>query len=848
MNYIIGTRGSKLALAQTEYVRACLAETYPQDHFEIHIIKTKGDLITDRPLGEIGGSGLFVKEIERALLAGEIQLAVHSMKDMPCRLPEGLVFAPVWDREDPRDVLVLREKSSLAELPKGAVIGTGSKRRAFQLLALRPDLKIVDIRGNVDTRLRRMEERKLDGIVLAAAGLKRLGMEGKITQYLAADEMIPAPTQGTLAIEVVAANQELLSKLAIFGNSAAEVSMKAERAFLREMGADCHLPVGAYAQQMAADLSCPQDSLEASPQITLRAIYGNADGTKIASCCMTGAEPESLAQAAAKVIRGKLAGKVILLGAGPGDPDLLTVAGAEALRKADCIVFDRLVSRKLLSYARPDCELLYVGKENHHHTLPQEDINKLLVKKAMEYSSVVRLKGGDPYVFGRGGEEAFYLKEKGVPFSVVPGISSAIAGLSYAGIPITHRGKSIGFHVLTAHNKQDQLADINFASLTGDTCVFLMGLSEVEAICRKLMENGRAADTPAAVISHATTAQQCTCVGTLQNLAERTRAAGISSPALIVAGEVVQLRDALNFFEERPSFGQRYLVAETKPLTKISRTLEETPRSASDLGKSSPQKNAANELVRLLENKGAQVDVVTTGRIVPLCVRIEKEQLQSADWLVFTSKNGVHAFFQNLYESGLDVRALGTVKLAVIGSKTAEVLSGYGVFPDFISQKANSVHFAAEFTGLLERDSEVWYIQNENPTSQQQDASASRHPLSVLLKGKCRLTEIPVYRNQEEDDAVCQDETRLTVRHFLAGYRPEQLTDEMLLAYDRIYFTNARSIERLLGNRPAELLQQLDKRGSIYVIGPQCQKKLVSMGITQIQVSPEADYHTLAAL
>ena len=182
MHYKIGTRGSKLALVQAEFVRDCLQEHYPQDCFELKIIKTKGDKIQNKALSAIGDKGLFVKEIEQELLSGEIHLAVHSMKDMPGELPDGLCFAKAWKREDPRDVLVLREAKSLQELPKHAVIGTGSKRRAYQLLAIRPDIEIVDIRGNVDTRLAKMEAQKLDGIVLAAAGLKRLHREDVITE------------------------------------------------------------------------------------------------------------------------------------------------------------------------------------------------------------------------------------------------------------------------------------------------------------------------------------------------------------------------------------------------------------------------------------------------------------------------------------------------------------------------------------------------------------------------------------------------------------------------------------------------------------------------------------------
>lgn len=291
MQIIIGTRGSKLALAQAEYVKKRLQEAYPQDRFDMKIIKTKGDRIQDKALCRIGDKGLFVKEIEKELLSGEIQMAVHSMKDMPSELPEGLCFARSWQREDPRDVLVLREAKSLDELREGALIGTGSKRRAFQLLKLRSDLQIVDIRGNVDTRLKKMEQQKLDGIVLAAAGLIRLGRTGVITQYLEPEQMIPATAQGTLAIETREDQKELLEKLNRLSDDGAERITKAERAFLQGIGGDCHLPIGAYARTL------PDGKIE------LLAIFGNSDGTRLSTCKTVGENPLDVAMEAVKKLQ-----------------------------------------------------------------------------------------------------------------------------------------------------------------------------------------------------------------------------------------------------------------------------------------------------------------------------------------------------------------------------------------------------------------------------------------------------------------------------------------------------------------------------------------------------------------
>ena len=372
MKYIIGSRGSRLALIQTKYVQDKLAKTYPEHTFEIQIIKTKGDKIQNKPLDKIGGKGLFVKEIEEKIISGEIHMGVHSMKDMPSTPAKGLVFTKAWKREDPRDVLILRTAKHLTELREGAVIGTGSKRRAFQLLKQRPDLKIVNIRGNVDTRLRKMEEEKLDGIVLAAAGLIRLGMEDVITQYLEPEEMISAPAQGVLALEVREDQKELQEMLDVFSDEETMSEVCAERNFLERMEGSCHTPAGARCQKTEQGYK-------------LDAMFGSEDGSRQVYTKVYGTDPEILAQTAVENIKKQLAGTVYLIGAGPGDPELITVKGKEILKKADCVIYDRLISQQLLDETKDGCEHIYVGKENHHHTMKQEQINELLAQKALQY-------------------------------------------------------------------------------------------------------------------------------------------------------------------------------------------------------------------------------------------------------------------------------------------------------------------------------------------------------------------------------------------------------------------------------------------------------------------------------
>lgn len=247
MKIVVGTRGSKLALTQTNWVINELRKNNPGVEFEVKVIKTKGDLIQNISLDKIGDKGLFVKEIEQQLLDKEIDMAVHSMKDMPSSLPEGLKFAGIPKREDPRDVLILKEEyKSLEELPQGATIGTGSKRRKYQLLNQRPDLNIVDIRGNIDTRIRKIEEDNLDGIVLAASGILRAGLQEKISCFVPTEVIIPAPAQGALALEIRKDDENIEKVINTLRHKETEIQVKAERGFLDGIQGSCHIPIGAY--------------------------------------------------------------------------------------------------------------------------------------------------------------------------------------------------------------------------------------------------------------------------------------------------------------------------------------------------------------------------------------------------------------------------------------------------------------------------------------------------------------------------------------------------------------------------------------------------------------------------
>ena len=352
---------------------------------------------------------------------------------------------------------------------------------------------------------------------------------------------------------------------------------------------------------------------------------------------------------------------VYLVGSGPGDPGLITVKGLECIKKADIIVYDYLVNSVLLRNARKDVELIYVGKKGNQHTMEQDDINQLLVDKARENKIVTRLKGGDPYVFGRGGEEAIVLHENNIPFEVVPGITAAIASPNYAGIPVTHRTCTSTFGLITGHEDptKDQ-SDVDWEKLsTGlGTLTFYMGIKNLPNIVNQLVKHGRSEDTPVAVIRWGTTTHQETVTGTLSTIVEIAK--DIKPPAITIVGEVVNLRDQLNWFESRPLFGKTIIVTRSR--------------------------DQASEFSEQLIELGANVLEYPTIHITspddfgPL--DRELRRLESTDWLIFTSVNGVDAFFNRIFELGRDVRDLKGVKICSIGPATTERIKGFHVTID----------------------------------------------------------------------------------------------------------------------------------------------------------------------
>ena len=367
-----------------------------------------------------------------------------------------------------------------------------------------------------------------------------------------------------------------------------------------------------------------------------------------------------------------MGGKVTLVGAGPGDPGLLTLKGREALAGADVVVYDRLVSPAILAMTPPEARTIDVGKEASHHKVPQEQINRILLEEALAGHNVVRLKGGDPFVFGRGGEELEALAERGVPFEEIPGITSAIAAPAYGGIPVTHRDYCSSVHIITGHQRAGKPLTIDFEALvrTKGTLVFLMGVTAMPAIVEGLLEAGMDPDTPAAMVENGTTSTQRQCDATLATLPERAAAMGIHSPAIILVGQVCALAERFCWFDHLPLRGQRILV--TRPRDRAG---------------------ALSDRLRALGADVWEYPCIETRPIWPCpAMTAALEHLENYRWLVFTSPAGVAAFRRTLQEMKKDGRYLSDVQLAAIGSGTARALADMGLIADYVPPVYDAAH------------------------------------------------------------------------------------------------------------------------------------------------------------
>lgn len=376
-------------------------------------------------------------------------------------------------------------------------------------------------------------------------------------------------------------------------------------------------------------------------------------------------------------------GKVYLVGAGPGDIGLLTVKGLRCLQKADVVIYDFHLNAQILNYINHDAEFIYAGKRGGHHEMTQEEINSIMIRKAKEGKVVCRLKGGDPFVFGRGGEEAEVISRNGIDFEVIPGVSSAIAAPAYAGIPLTHRLYSSSFAVIPGYeDTTKETSSIDWAKLaTGvGTLVILMAIKNIENLVQKLIENGRSPDTPVAVVRWGTRPDQKTIVSTLKNLVSDIRDNEIRPPSVIVVGDVVRLRESLRWYENLPLFGQRILI--TREHSGGFERLE-------DLG------------AEIIELPTIEIQQPVSYEGLDSAI----ERIDTYNWIVFTSANGVRYFLERFFELDRDIRDLKGIKICAIGSKTAMEIKRYGIKVDLIPDEFRAEGLVEAFLRDAKRES-----------------------------------------------------------------------------------------------------------------------------------------------
>ena len=430
-------------------------------------------------------------------------------------------------------------------------------------------------------------------------------------------------------------------------------------------------------------------------------------------------------------------GKVWLVGAGPGDRALFTLKGLEVLSKADVVVYDSLVGSSILCMIPPQAEAINVGKRASHHTMPQEEINRLLLKKALEGKKVVRLKGGDPFLFGRGGEELELLRNNQIPYEVVPGITSPISVPAYNGIPVTHRDFTSSLHIITGHRKalsQKKGSDssdgpefeplsIPFRALTetGGTLVFLMGVTALPAICEGLLSAGMDPAMPAAILQKGTTARQKKIVATISTLPEEVKRQGVDTPAIIVVGRVVALSDRFSWFNELPLSASRILV--TRPRELVSTLCEKLRALGAEV-----LEIPSTELVPIPENKALEEAFRNIG---------------DYRWIAFTSPSGVRIFFQEMQERKIDIRSLSHLHFAVLGEGTRNALEEHGILADLMPEIYDGASLGKALAEKMAAGERLLLPRAEIGSKEILDA-LSRHP----------VTDLPLYRTESRTQDI----------------------------------------------------------------------------------------------
>lgn len=478
-------------------------------------------------------------------------------------------------------------------------------------------------------------------------------------------------------------------------------------------------------------------------------------------------------------------GKVFLVGAGPGDPGLITIKGIECIKKADVLIYDYLAASDLLKYTNKNVQIIYVGKKGGDHTMPQQKINELIIEKAKEGLAVTRLKGGDPFIFGRGAEEAEELFLEGIEFEIVPGVTSAIAAPAYAGIPLTHRGITSTLAFVTGHedpNKEE--SSINWSSLAKGigTLVFLMGVKNLSYIVRQLVNHGMPEETPVAMVQWGTTPQQRTVGGTLKTITDEAEKAGLQPPAVIIVGEVVKLRDKLNWYEKNPLFGKRIAVTRAR--------------------------EQASDLVNTLTELGASCLEFPTIEVVPVKDWDLMDRaicnISSYDFLVFTSVNGVKFFFERLLSQNKDSRNLGHLQTVCIGPATAKKLFEFGVRSDIVpdSFQAESILEAFKYKNIKNKKFLLPRAEEARPLLPEE-----------LRKMGAKVDEIAVYKTRP----VTENRKELI-----------ELLEEKKI--DMVTFTSSSTVKNFTSLISQDKIKSLMSGVSVACIGPVTSDTAKSLG------------------
>lgn len=611
----VGSRNSRLALIQVQEVQDLLVQKGIDIAFDQHSYQTQGDVDKTTSLTDNTKDDFFTDTLDQALLNGEIDVAIHSAKDLPQTMRKGLEIFALTPSQDSSDSFV--GKVSFKDLAVGNKVGTSSFIRQDALRKLNPNIELIDIRGTIEERIELVNQGICDGIIVATIALKRLGLEDKITDIMPWEG---APCQGQLAV----------------------------------MGR--------------------------SEDIELKNIFSNVD------------------------VR-KSYGRVLLVGAGPGNPDLLTIGGMKALKACDFVFYDYLVPKALLNYA-PNAEKVYVGKRKGDHTLSQVDLSRMLKEKAMEGKKVVRLKGGDPLIFGRGADEIVYLRSFHIDVGVIPGVSSATAIPSDLGIPLTARDLSSSVAFLSGHSKSEGKSADDFIDIPKvDTLVFLMGLTKLDTILRSLRRAKWKDDTPIVIISKGTCSDERIIDGTLKNIRQLLEEVTLGPPALIVVGQTVK------YFQNDLYKKEGILYTGTNP------------KKYARLGKV-----FHFPMVEIIENN---LDEQIVSKLIA--------DLDQYHLILITSRFAVRYFFNLLEQNKFPISDLKIKDFIVIGKDTADALREYDLEPALISEIETSEGLLEELTQKFDlKDKKILFPRSSLPNPYLKDE---------LTKMGSQIDELPVYQN-----------------------------------------------------------------------------------------------------